>query len=145
MRKNIHLFLFICISAYLLISSFAFAQQSKIYSLLSLLKKDKEDTSKVIHLNKLSNKLRMTGSYDSSILYCNNAIQLAQHLNFNKGIANAYTNIGIVYDEQGNYPKAIDFYFKALKIEEVLGNKIRIANNMGNIGVVYQEQGDAPK
>ena len=39
---------------FLLYSLATFAQQSKIDSLLTLLKTDKEDTSKVIHLNKLS-------------------------------------------------------------------------------------------
>jgi tetratricopeptide (TPR) repeat protein len=63
----------------------------------------------------------------------------------NTGIAKSMSNIGLVYQEQGDYPMALDNYFKALKMFEVLENKKGIANNTNNIGLVYKSQGNNPK
>ena len=174
---------------------FVFAQQNKIDSLRSLLKKDKEDTNKVNHLNKFGWEL-MYSNPDTSIVLGNQAVKLSEKIEWKKGIANSLgnlgfynylkgdfpktldyyfkalktdeelfnsssnggrregakigiakrlSNIGIVYDDQGDYPKALDYYFKALKMAEELENKNGIAINLGNIGIVYRKQGNYPK
>ena len=122
-----------------------FAQQSLLDSLLTLLKTDKEDTNKVIHLNKVGEEYRMIGSYDITMKYCNSALQLAQQLNFKSGIANSCNTIGTAYGQQGNYPRVLDFLLKSLKINEELNNKSGIAKQLGNLGIVYRKQGDYPK
>src|ERR1039458_4819431 len=100
MRKQGYILAFIIIS--LLSSYVCLAQQSKIDSLLSLLKTDKEDTSKVKHLNSISWGYDGLGAYDSSFFFANNALKLAQQLNppYQKGIASAYGNIGNFYSGQ---------------------------------------------
>jgi hypothetical protein len=45
----------------------SFAQQNKIDSLLTLLKTDKADTNKLIHLYKLSDESEIIGNYDDGI------------------------------------------------------------------------------
>lgn len=136
----------IILSAIVLIFSVnAFSQRSSIDSLLSLIKKDKADTNKVIHLNTLCIKFKNTGIYDSALFYGNNALQLSQQLNFNRGITSSYNKIGNIYISQGNYPTALDCYLKALKMNEELNNKKGIAINLGNIGLVYQNQEDNSK
>ncbi|MBI5219020.1 MAG: tetratricopeptide repeat protein [Bacteroidia bacterium] len=137
-----------------------YGQNNKIDSLLQLLKKDKPDTSKIIHLNDLSWEYRSIGSYDSAMHYANAALQFSTVIlnetvipsearNLikqiaQKGIANAYSNIGIVYHVQGDYPKAIEYALKALKIYEELNDKKGRAALLGNIGIVYHVQGDYP-
>ncbi len=123
----------------------SFAQNRKIDSLLTLIKSDKEDTSKVIHSNDLCWEFRNIGLYDTAIKYGNIALQLSQQLNFKKGLAGSYNNIGIVYHVQGYYPKALDFYLKALKINEEQKDKSGIAKCFSNIGNVYVGQGDYPQ
>ncbi|OFX32863.1 MAG: hypothetical protein A2X08_00380 [Bacteroidetes bacterium GWA2_32_17] len=120
-------------------------QQSKIDSILTLLKKDKPDTNKVIHTNDLCWEYQNIGKYDISLQYGKVALDLALQLNFNQGIVASYGNIGVLYMEQGDYPKALEYYFKGLKIAEKFGNKKGIARNIGNIGSVYMQQGDYPK
>ncbi len=124
---------------------FCFAQSDAIDSLLSLLKKDKEDTTKVNHLNRLTFEYREVGSYDTSIIFGNSALQLAQKFNFKKGIGDAYGFMGTSYYYKADYPKALDYYLKALKIDENLNNKPGIAMRLGNIGNVYSSEGDNPK
>ncbi|MES2397083.1 MAG: tetratricopeptide repeat protein [Bacteroidota bacterium] len=123
----------------------SFAQNRNIDSLQLLLKKDNADTNKVIHSNFLCREYAKIGLYDSAMYVSENALQLAQQLNFKKGIAKCYNNIGIVYSIKGNYPQAIDNFLKALKINEALKNKNGIAVLLGNIGNIYKTQDDYPK
>ncbi|MBI4929174.1 MAG: tetratricopeptide repeat protein [Bacteroidetes bacterium] len=120
------------------------AQQNKIDSLLSLLKKDKEDTNKVNHLNKLSSAL-YSANPDPTILLAQQAAALSQKINFSKGEANAYGIAGVGYWAKGDYPNALENYFKALKIDEALKNNSGMAKRLGNIGLVYDEQKDYSK
>ncbi|MCE9538619.1 MAG: tetratricopeptide repeat protein [Bacteroidetes bacterium] len=121
------------------------AQQSKIDSLLTLLKTDKPDTSKVIHFYQLTREYEMTGDYEKGLNIGTEALELAHKLNFKKGIAQASNNIGNIYLGQADYTSAIDYYLKALKLDEELKNKNGIAKRLGNIGLVYKYQGDFPK
>ncbi|MBI4930219.1 MAG: tetratricopeptide repeat protein [Bacteroidetes bacterium] len=135
----------LCKILFLFVSVSCFSQQSKIDSLLSIIKKDKADTNKIIHLNDLSLEYINVSDYDSALNYSNSALKFAKQLDFKKGIAIAYYNIGIIYHNQGNYPNSLDYYLKALKIGEELKDKNRIAKCLGNIGIVYLYQGDYPK
>jgi tetratricopeptide (TPR) repeat protein len=56
-------------------------------------------------------------------------------------LAISYSNIGLVYDAQGNYDKAMEFYNKALQIKEQVLNPLSpsLATSYNNIGVVYFE------
>lgn len=121
------------------------AQHSKIDSLLTLIKKCKEDTSKVNHLNKLSVAYQSIGYYDSSTSLATTAFILSTQLNFKRGIALACNSLGNINREQGNYSHALDYFIKALKINKELKDKSRIASTLGNIGIVYLNKGDYPK
>jgi serine phosphatase RsbU (regulator of sigma subunit)/Tfp pilus assembly protein PilF len=122
-----------------------FAQKSQIDSLRSLLKIDKEDTNKVMHLNSLSREYLNTGHYDTALHYANSALALGKQLNFKREIAQSSNNIGLIYFRQGNYSKALENHFYALKIREAIANKRGIAGSYNNIGMVYQQQGNNQK
>ena len=61
--------------------------------------------------------------------------------------ATSYSNIGVVYNNQGDYDKALEYHFKALAIrEKVLGPEHpSTATSYSNIGLVYDHQGDYDK
>ncbi|MCE9538744.1 MAG: tetratricopeptide repeat protein [Bacteroidetes bacterium] len=124
----------------LLFPVIAFSQQNSIDSLLSLIKHDKADTNKVIHLCKLTNKYELLGDFEKGINFANEAIELANKLNFKQGIAIANSAIGNIYLGQANYAQALTSYLKALKLNEELKNKRGIAAMLGNIGVIYSDQ-----
>jgi len=143
MRKLLLYFLFVLILCF---CYFALpAQQRKIDSLKALISKDKADTNKINHLNRASDEYKKVGNYDSSLHYSHAAMQLAQTLKFNNGIANAYNCIGNVYNNQGNYPEALKNYFASLKIKEKIRDKHGIAALYNNIGIVYDKQGNYPE
>ena len=146
-------------SAFLILHSFCFAQNKNIDSLLILLKKDKEDTNKVKHLNDLG-RLLMYQNPDTAIILGNQALEIITPVSSpeftltKEGLeekelrslrANTLGRLGVYYCLKGDYPRALEYYFKALKMDEELRNKKGIASRLGNIGIAYEEQGDYPK
>ncbi len=153
------LFLIILNSTFYILNSFCFSQQNKLDSLLTLLKKDKEDTSKVNHLNALS-RLFMYQNPDTAITLANQALGIitpvsspefsstkdgAVENKVNAIRANTLGNLGSYYYLKTDYINALDFYLKALKIDETLNNNKGIAKHLGNIGNVYVGQGNYTK
>ncbi|RLD38412.1 MAG: hypothetical protein DRI74_03915 [Bacteroidetes bacterium] len=61
---------------------------------------------------------------------------------FQKYLSNALSNIGLIYQSQGNYTKAIDYNKRSLKIDENLGKKKGVITSLNNIAIIYQNQGD---
>jgi signal transduction histidine kinase/uncharacterized protein HemY len=119
----------------------SFAQKHKIDSLLQVSKTQKEDSNKVNTLTLLTRQVYLTGNYDTTLLYANQSKALAEKINFKKGIANAYNNIGNVYFAQGNYPEALKNHSASLKIQTEINYKLGIASSENNIGNIYFYQG----
>jgi len=142
---------------YLLSASYSFAQQSKIDSLLTILKTAKEDTTRIKTLNALAWKLKYNKP-DTAILLSTQALELCEKTlplflggdarraeGVKKATAQSHRSLGVFNTIKGNYPLALIHYNKALKINEQLNDKKGIASTFGNIGIVYERQGDYPK
>ncbi len=123
-------------------SSNNFAQTSTLDSLLNLLKKDKEDTTKVIHLYKICYEYDAIGEYVKGLEYGKQSLKLAETIKFKKGAGNAYSNIGIIYDDLGNFSEALKNYTIALKIRRNINDKRGIAACLNNIGEIFRVQGN---
>ncbi|MBA3682633.1 MAG: tetratricopeptide repeat protein [Bacteroidetes bacterium] len=120
---------------------FSHGQRGKIDSLLSVLKAAKEDTNKVKTLYNLSEECG-----DEDILkYAEASLALSEKLNYKKGIANAFVNIGFVYANKGNVSKALAFFQKGLNIQQEIGDKQGICTSLNNMAVIYKTQGDLGK
>ncbi len=124
---------------------YAFPQNRKIDSLKILLKKDREDTTKILHLNFLSYELCINSDFKSALNYGISANKLAIKLNFIKGIAKSYNNIGLVYDYQGIYDSALYYYGFALEKYKEDKNQKFIASAYNNIGNIYNLQDNYTK
>jgi signal transduction histidine kinase len=129
----------------LLLLSFSFlrisAQRSYADSLKQALTGANEDTSKVLVLISLGGFYRW--SYpDSGILYTQEALKLAQKLNFVSGELSAYGASTQTFSGTGNYPKALEAGLKALELSEKLGDSTRIIWAYANIGSVYYYSND---
>ena len=124
---------------------FSLAQQNKIDSLLYLLKTDKEDTAKAIHLNNLCSEYINIGEYNTASHYTNSALELERKLNFPKGMSRSYSNLGNIYYRQGNFDKALENHFVALKIMEEMGYNDGVSAAYNNIGIIFFEQGNFDK
>ena len=142
------LFILILNSAFLILNSFCGVypepgrrtQNKNIDSLLTLLKTDKPDSNKVIHLNNLSEQYWFISNYEQALQLTQVAKELALKLGFTKGLGISYNNMGDIYWYKGNYILSADNYFNAIKIFEKLNDKIFIGGCYRNIGWVYLDQ-----
>ena len=124
----------------------AFGQNnSAIDSLKSIIRTAKADTAKVNCLNALSVQYRNIGDKKMAMQYADSALELAQTLDFKKGIFKSHRNIVHVYAVMGFPPESLENYFANLKIFEEIGNKMSIASCYGNIGIVYEVMGNYPE
>lgn len=118
----------------------SFGQNRSIDSLKALLPSLRDDTVKVNVLNALARELR--ASRDSNTLvYGNEAYQLAGRLNFSRGKASAAIQLGRYLGSHGKSKEALDLLNEALSIYEKLGIGNGIATCLNNIGVVYLNSG----
>lgn len=98
--------IFICLI--LIIADIASAQ-NKLDSLQNLLKKSKEDSNKVNVLQMLCAFYRFSDGKKVKS-YAEQSLKLAQKINYPKGEAFAYIELGIMSDLQGDFQAALRFY-----------------------------------
>ncbi len=128
------LFLFLVCSS---ISSFG--QEQPMDSLEHLLWQV-EGKAKVDLLNKISKDYWYTAP-GTSIEYGRKALVEAQQIEYAKGQADAYNNLGVVYKNLGEYPDAQSYHLKALKIREEIQDTDGVAASCSNLGTVYRYEG----
>lgn len=142
MKKSILLFIFLLIP-YLN----AFTQirgQPVIDSLLLVLPKSKEDTNKVNILSAISYNYPYINP-DEGLKYGKQALELAEKLNWTRGIASASSAIGANYANRSEYAKALKFEYEALKIYEKLNDKSHQAMLLRNIAIVHHNTDNQEK
>lgn len=123
------------------IGVFAFTQSTKIDSLKAIVEDLEEDTARIKVLNEMAFILYRTAP-EEAIKYSTDAKNLAEQVEFQPGLADAYKNIGLGYFMQGNYTEAFRNWEPALRIYEVLGDDQYIANILGNQASIYYTIGD---
>jgi two-component system NtrC family sensor kinase len=138
MRKLIFLFVFILIGFYATAQD-SLSLKKLIDSLTIQLKNVTEDTERVNILARLGN----TGA--GTLMYSQQALDLAKKVKFLKGESRARTVIGNYYWNISNYPAALENYLKSLKICEEINYKRGIAANLGDMGNVYLSLGNFRK
>jgi tetratricopeptide (TPR) repeat protein len=136
MKTNYYLF----ILCFLFISLEAPAQRRKLDSLLTLRQTDKEDTNKVYHLVRILWEYKNLGKYDSALQAGNEGLVLGKKLNYKRGLAKLYNNIGIAYAEQSIYDKALENHLASLRIKEEMQDKKGMAQSYLNMGIIYADQ-----
>ncbi|MFH1322033.1 MAG: tetratricopeptide repeat protein [Bacteroidota bacterium] len=117
--------------------------QNKNDSLLNELKIATEDAGKVNLFNIIAWELRHSNP-DTSIILSNQALELAQKKQWQKGIAESYHNLGVFNRQKGNYSQSLEYNFKSLEILKKLNDKKAVSASLGNIGNVYKDQCDYP-
>ena len=128
------LLLIFCIPANIL-------SQSIADSLLEVLTSESVDTQRVHLLNDLGWEYK----YDDEVKarqYLNESIVLSEKINFKKGTAQAYNNLGVVAAIQGEIQKAMTNYEKALELRQELNDLKGVASLYNNLGNLQEEKGE---
>lgn len=130
----------------------SYAQQSKIDSLIILLKTDKEDSSKVNHLLNAAWELNRTKMYeDSAMRLTTQAFDMLKFLEQlpdgwkKKSLRKCYFNFGTIYSNKSNYLKASEYFQNALKLDNELNDIQALAMDYSGISTVYYRLNNYPK
>lgn len=135
----------IIISLFFLICGFSFSQSlEELDSLLKILPSDKEDTNKVRHLVFISEDYCLI-DYQKSLDYANQALNLSEKINYDRGIASSSFRISHAYYSMGNIQKAMDYKKKELKKWREMNFQIGICSSLGELGVFYSDMGNNVK
>lgn len=110
-------------------------------SLKNLLKHDMNDISRIDLLNKIAANVYYENP-DEIDEYAREALEIAQQINYEEGIAHAYNNLGIYYRSKSIYNKAIDYFFNSLQIMESLNDSSGIARSYNLIGIIHYYLGN---
>jgi len=103
------------------------------------------DTVKVNTLNELCQVKISMDDYPEARKYADEALALAEKLDYKKGVAKSYHQIGVIYWHLGDYQKSLENYFLALPLNEQIGYQKGIAWDLGDIGLAYSTMGNFPK
>lgn len=114
------------------------AQQNTIDSIEKLIPKQK-DSNLAKSYNELTWQYR-TVDQDKAIEYGNKAIKLGNSINFNKAVAQAYNDLGIIYYDQQDFNSALTSYKKAFDIRLKLNDHKGIGALYNKIGIIYQKE-----
>lgn len=114
-------------------------------SLLQILKTTPADTNRVDILNKISRQYLNTGDYEIAMRHAAEAQQLAEKLNYTKGLGNAYSNKGVIFWYQGESEKALENHLLAIQYRNECGDIQGVGNSYNNIALVYLNLSDYEK
>src|SRR5258705_10362515 len=103
-----------------------------------------EDTATVNSLIQ-SGKAKLATAPDSTILLAQQAVDISERINFQKGKALALKNIGLGYFYQSKLPEALNYWTESLKVFESVNDQNGIANLLNNIASVYSQNDDSEK
>lgn len=123
---------------------FVFSQNNKIDSLRNAIPAMQEDTAKVDALLDLSSAL-FRSQPDTAIIFAQQAIELAQTINYPKGYGYALKNIGLAYYIKSDFPEVLNYWQQSLDVFKSIGDQLGISNLNNNIGAVHFNYGDDPK
>jgi signal transduction histidine kinase len=118
------------------------SQKHKIDSLLDVLKNTSTNEKSFVDcLNDVST------SYngflpDSSLFYAEKALQLSAKIQYQKGQANAFRNIGFAFQRLGKLANATQYYLKSIPLFEQQKDSTGLGNTWNGLGICYFEQGD---
>jgi len=133
---------FLFIATFILSTITLFSQQNNLIdSLEQCLKTAKADTNKINILDDLSWNL-CYADQNKALQYAQQQLALSKKINYKKGEANAYVNLGSVSFLKGNLTDALKNFKIAYKLKIARGDKIGAAGLLNNIAMIYKQQGN---
>ncbi len=115
--------------------------QSLADSLLGVLQTQPADTQRVHLLNDLGWEYKYDDA-SKARQYLQESITLSEKINFKKGAAQAFNNLGVVAAIHGDIEQALINYEQALSLRRELNDQKGVASLYNNLGNLQEEKGD---
>lgn len=116
------------------------AQTANIDSLKALLKNEKQDTTRVLLLEKLT-QIYYISKPDSALIMALEGLRISRRIGFLKGEAISLHRMGLIY-YSFNRPKGMELWLQSIKINEKINNQDGLINNYNAIVLAYNALGD---
>ena len=134
--KKIYSFLFLI--AFVLNAS---AQDKTIDSLKKLVTSQRQDTTSVNRYILIASSYYNT-DLDSCYVYAKKAFELANKINWPKGLGTSQVRMSWYFYAKGNYPKALSLFLSSLEIFEKIKDTSNIMSCLSYIGTLYSTEED---
>ena len=131
----------------ILILSIAFhlnAQQAKVDSFKKIIAHAKDDKTKINALNNYAAYIQNSDLKQAPTV-AKEAMDLAQKIDWQEGIAECYMVSGDIYLDQSKLEMALNNFKEALKIAKAFENKKLLCKSYNRLGVFYDKIADYPK
>ena len=135
MRKLILGAQFLCIT-----SCIVHAQVNRD-SLFRILNSSPADTTRILTLSRLAEDIRRSKP-DTAVIYLDEAIQLAEKINFKKGWAAAMNTKGYVLSGISEFEESEKLHLKALQFSREINHDGEIARSYTGLGHIGQTKGE---
>ncbi len=73
------------------------------------------------------------GDFDNALAYSQKGLKIAEKINYQQGIADASSVIGLIYSRLGEYNNSIKFHKKAMKLRQKIDDKKALASSFNLI------------
>ena len=122
------------------------AQQTpaQLDSMMKVLAGEKDDSNKVKTLSRIS-QYYYNINPQKTFPYANQALALAEKIQYKRGIANLHNNLGLFICDTGNNVLGRQHYEISYRMNLELGAKNNQVNNLNNIGRSYMVEGEYTK
>lgn len=127
-----------------LLFQLSYASQNQIDSLLKLVDIAEKDTAKVNLLNRIS-WLYYRIEPNETVRFAVQALQLAENLEYKKGMAEAFNRLGIGHLMISNKSLSLKYFNLAIELAAEIDDKQTESGALNNIGMVHHENGDFDK
>lgn len=128
----------------LFFSGIAHSQEDLVHSLQKALPAVTDSVQYVDILNKIST-LSYEQDADSTMIYARTAREIADRIDYPKGMADATTNLGIYFDIKGNSDLALRYYGDAFNQYGAIRDSSNLVQVLMNIAMVYNTNGNSEK
>jgi serine phosphatase RsbU (regulator of sigma subunit)/tetratricopeptide (TPR) repeat protein len=141
---NTRVIIWIILAKLLFLPRFSIAQSINIDSCITVLKSIKDDTNKVILLDKIAWNIAYS-NLQEGLDYSIRSYELAKQLSFEKYYPRICNTLGSIYVDMAEFPKALDISFEGVgyaKKYNLYGSEVTIYNTLGN---TYNKQEEFAK
>jgi serine phosphatase RsbU (regulator of sigma subunit) len=138
-------FLLIIVFAFIqILNTNLFAQISNVDSCIQVLKNAKEDTNKVILLDKIAWDISY-GNLQKGIDYSKQSYELAKKIKYERAYAKIYNTQGAIYTDMGELSKALNLFIDGLEYAKKYNQYAMQAKIYCSLGNLYNEQDEKQK
>lgn len=136
--------LFLLISV-LILTKAIHSQTSRVDSLKTILKNEKDDIKHIDLLNEIALHYVNSSEHDSTLKFARTAIELSEKAQYPKGIAEGHKKIAAVYYDWNDYENSLSHYNLSFDFYLKIKDHKNIAVLLTSLGNVYQNQNDYNK